>query len=222
MLRELCQAHSVAAMQKQSVEQDFGRRVNELRTQLGLSQKDLAGKLTDAGMPVDTSAVSRIEKGARALRLAEAITLARVLGVKLDRMVGADEGESLVLETSGILTRFQRSKKLVLDHTRELALLTAVAGRAKESIDDAFSENLFPDERKSMMKHMTTVMKDISEFDVNKFVSEVLDAWKEVGPESLQSDDTEPADFHMRMSNTGEILSVEDLRSSKRRREDAK
>jgi transcriptional regulator with XRE-family HTH domain len=68
-------------------EEAFGRAVGSFRTVMQMSQRDFAAKLTERGMPVDASAVSRIEKGSRSVRLVEAITIAEVLQVDLDFLV---------------------------------------------------------------------------------------------------------------------------------------
>lgn len=64
-------------------EQRFGSMVLESRRALGISQKDLSEGLASEGLVLDNSAISRIEKGTRALRLSEAIVLARVLRFSL-------------------------------------------------------------------------------------------------------------------------------------------
>jgi transcriptional regulator with XRE-family HTH domain len=64
-------------------EQRFGSMVLSSRQALGMSQKDVSTLLSREGLALDTSAVSRIEKGTRALRLSEAITIARALGFSL-------------------------------------------------------------------------------------------------------------------------------------------
>lgn len=58
----------------------FGQKVADIRKQSGLSQKRLAEQLTERGMPVDASAVSRLESGDRALPLSEVYIIAEVLG----------------------------------------------------------------------------------------------------------------------------------------------
>jgi transcriptional regulator with XRE-family HTH domain len=64
-------------------EQRFGSMVLSSRQALGMSQKDVSTLLTNEGLAIDNSAVSRIEKGTRALRLGEAIAIARALGFSL-------------------------------------------------------------------------------------------------------------------------------------------
>lgn len=57
----------------------FGQIVARYRTGYGLSQKAFADLLTQNGMPVDASAVSRLESGKRAVPLAELYVIADTL-----------------------------------------------------------------------------------------------------------------------------------------------
>ena len=65
------------------IENRFGEAVLDGRHRQGLSQKAMADLLTERGLAVDASAISRIEKGARAIRLSEAAIIAVVLGFSL-------------------------------------------------------------------------------------------------------------------------------------------
>ncbi|MBT2501414.1 helix-turn-helix domain-containing protein [Curtobacterium sp. ISL-83] len=70
-----------------TADQLFGRAVLESRQAREISQRAFAELLTEAGMPVDASAVSRIEKGTRSVRLTEALTIAQVLNLDLSDLV---------------------------------------------------------------------------------------------------------------------------------------
>lgn len=65
----------------------FGTRVRQFRERLGLTQAVLAQRLTAAGLKLDHSAVARLEKGKRAIRLDEAVTLANVLNSTVNEMI---------------------------------------------------------------------------------------------------------------------------------------
>lgn len=66
----------------------FARRMREERRRAGVSQADLAQRLTEMiGRQVDPSAVARAEKHQRGVRLDEAIAIAEVLGVGLEAML---------------------------------------------------------------------------------------------------------------------------------------
>ncbi|WP_100465904.1 helix-turn-helix domain-containing protein [Mycobacteroides abscessus] len=66
----------------QAVETGFGERVREARIVMGLTQRQLAERLD-----LDASAVSRLEQGARTIRLGEAALIAGVLNVELSELV---------------------------------------------------------------------------------------------------------------------------------------
>lgn len=68
----------------QSFEERFGGRVREYRLDLGLTQGAFALVLAEHGLSLDASAISRIEKGIRAVRLGEAHVIARTFGVELE------------------------------------------------------------------------------------------------------------------------------------------
>lgn len=70
-----------------TIETAVGEAIAEYRVVRGLTQRQFAEMLTAAGMPVDASAVSRIEKGTRSVRLTEAITIANILDVDLGLLV---------------------------------------------------------------------------------------------------------------------------------------
>lgn len=86
-----------------TVEAYFAQRMRDLRTLQGVSQKALADKLSEHGS-IDASAVCRIEKnigdmailrmekGARAIRLGEAVAIADALGVPLSEMLPPGAG----------------------------------------------------------------------------------------------------------------------------------
>lgn len=84
-----------------TIEQRFGQAVHEQRTLKGWSQREFAERLTDAGIAVDASAVSRIENGTRALRLVEAVVIADVLGQSLQTLLLLDKGEQLLHAVQG-------------------------------------------------------------------------------------------------------------------------
>lgn len=66
-----------------SPEQKFGQVMRALRTRAGFTQSQMAEQLLAFGIKVDTSAVTRMEKGTRGVRLNEAVAVARILCVSL-------------------------------------------------------------------------------------------------------------------------------------------
>lgn len=62
-----------------------------LRDAAGLSQRRLAERLAAEGLTLDASAITRIEQGKRDLKLAEAVAIAKVLGMSVAQMAGVEE-----------------------------------------------------------------------------------------------------------------------------------
>lgn len=58
-----------------------GNNVRRLRQIRGLSTRELAKKLSEAGRPIPATGITRVENGARAVDVDDLITLAVVLGV---------------------------------------------------------------------------------------------------------------------------------------------
>lgn len=97
--------------------------MRELRQERGLSQAKLAQKLRRAGVNLDPSAITRIEKnadtteGARSIFLGEAAVIARALGVRLPEMLREtgtpvekfEEAAIGVMRTTSFLESVQRS-----------------------------------------------------------------------------------------------------------------
>jgi transcriptional regulator with XRE-family HTH domain len=85
------QPASTKTEQVKEVESEFGQNVRTHREEWEWSQREFATRLTAFGMSVDASAVSRLEKGTRAVRLGEASIIADVLQVELDELLSGDD-----------------------------------------------------------------------------------------------------------------------------------
>ncbi|MET7705454.1 helix-turn-helix transcriptional regulator [Micromonospora sp. NPDC005413] len=72
-----------------TAEQRFGGQVREARELRGWSQEALARHLREsAGLELHQTAIARLERGERAIRLNEVAALAQVLGLRLDQYAG--------------------------------------------------------------------------------------------------------------------------------------
>jgi transcriptional regulator with XRE-family HTH domain len=130
----------------QEVEAGFGERVKEARVKAGWTQRDLAAKLG-----LDASAISRLEKGTRAIRLGEAAHIAIALGSDLGYLVygpsleivlasyqaGANSG---VRETRsaamGMAAHFNMLVDLLEHHPQLLDRLADDEGAVPKSVDE--------------------------------------------------------------------------------------
>ncbi|WP_430497870.1 helix-turn-helix domain-containing protein [Micromonospora trifolii] len=73
-----------------SAEQRFGAQVRRAREERGWSQEALARKLRDtAGIELHQTAIARLERGERAIRLNEVTALARILDLDLTEYGGS-------------------------------------------------------------------------------------------------------------------------------------
>lgn len=70
-----------------SAAETFGAKVREFRTDFGLSQAQLAEKLTKHGINLHFSAISKIENAERTVTLNEAVALAEVLYISLSGLL---------------------------------------------------------------------------------------------------------------------------------------
>lgn len=64
-----------------------GTVIRELRTELGISQRELADRLQIAGLDVDKNAIQRIEAGKRFVIDIEIVVIASVLGCDFNQLL---------------------------------------------------------------------------------------------------------------------------------------
>lgn len=99
----------------------FARRLREERAQGGLTQTEVARQLSErTGVVIDGSALTRIEKGQRAVRLEEAVALAEVVGQPLESLLHDEpEGERRLAELERELVDAQWRASAVEDQLRQ-------------------------------------------------------------------------------------------------------
>lgn len=77
----------------EAVEATFRRGVRTWREIHGMSQAELAAKMSERGFPFHQATVYNLEVGRRPTRLSEAVTLAEVLKVPLTHLLGPEAPE---------------------------------------------------------------------------------------------------------------------------------
>jgi transcriptional regulator with XRE-family HTH domain len=107
----------------------FARRLLALRKTAGLTQDQLADRMTKAGNTMHRSAIAKMEAGDRAVSIGEAVQLAGVLGVDL-----ADLASERSWDTEQ--DRAHRERAEVQIRVRSLEL--EVAERHKRLVEDQF------------------------------------------------------------------------------------
>jgi transcriptional regulator with XRE-family HTH domain len=90
----------------ESPEEAFGRAVAYWRNLRHLSQRQLADRLTARGMRADAPAISRIESGARSVRLSEAVLISEALELELEALVSASRSPAQQLHRLRRLATF--------------------------------------------------------------------------------------------------------------------
>ncbi len=65
-----------------------GERIKNARSELGLSQDQLSGRLATAGITIDRAGISKIETGIRGIYDFELKALAKILKVSADCLLG--------------------------------------------------------------------------------------------------------------------------------------
>lgn len=128
----------MAKQPREKTAETFGANVRYLREHASISQTELARRMTDRGWPWHQSTVYRVESGRQAVRFDEALDLADLLGVTLDRMTWAI-GESAEQELAeGALTRLKDAHLSAIQAIVQLHAARAAAERAAR--DAAHSE----------------------------------------------------------------------------------
>lgn len=86
---------------------NFGKLLKDARASHGWTQRDVADKLEERGLKIDSSAITRLEKGQREPRLREAIEISELLDFSLDLVAAAD------LTEIGGESQFARNEELM-------------------------------------------------------------------------------------------------------------
>jgi transcriptional regulator with XRE-family HTH domain len=94
-------------------DQSVARRVRALRARHGWSQQDLVDKLTNFGMPIDRSAIARLENGRRGVSLAETMHLAFALNVAPIHLLVDPDGEEPITPTPGDTLEPEEARKWI-------------------------------------------------------------------------------------------------------------
>lgn len=103
----------------------FAQRLRQERMRAGLSQTQLATRVSSAlGVTVYGTAVTRMEKGERVVKLDEAVAIAGVLGVDLTALlVSTSEIERVLQEQRAALASAQSRFEEARDEVSRLTLI---------------------------------------------------------------------------------------------------
>lgn len=111
---------------EQTPQGTVGRQMRFLRGRDGLSQTALAERLTELGMKVDGSAVTRMERGTRAITVNELVTIAKALDVPVPYLLHSVSMPEVEL---------QIARQDAADLSRQATVIAAELGVARARVE---------------------------------------------------------------------------------------
>jgi transcriptional regulator with XRE-family HTH domain len=117
-----------------SAEDGLVMRITYERLRRGWSADELARRLTDAGVPINQSAIWRIENATprRKISLDEAVGFAKVFGMDLADLVGGDPdpAAAIIEQITAQLGKIRETSDLLRAQLREVETMTVAASAA--------------------------------------------------------------------------------------------
>ncbi|KKB98564.1 helix-turn-helix domain-containing protein [Mycolicibacter arupensis] len=101
----------------ESVSQQFGDLMRQRREGRGLSQRQLAELLRDVDLHLDPSAITRIERGTREVKLFEALAISKLLEFDLDYIAFSPD-KQFQISGSNLSVAATRARKVLLQAIR--------------------------------------------------------------------------------------------------------
>ncbi len=108
-----------------NVASTFASRVRQVREARGWSQEELARRLAEIGPRLGPTAITRLERGDRAVRVEEAVAIARALMTPLNALLQPVDGAELE-HVNRLMRRYEQ--------------LSAMRAKAQEELDDLYDE----------------------------------------------------------------------------------
>lgn len=125
------------------VKATFAERAKAARLRAGLTQQQLFERLrSEAGIVLDTSAITRIEAGQREPRLSEAIAIGRALNFGLDDLAPPADLESYMSEVSRLMNE---SREALVKMLQSVDPVINLVRRNPDCLGDDDVEDLFSD-----------------------------------------------------------------------------
>lgn len=81
-------------MSSPATDERFARNLKTLRTAKGITQEELAKEMARRGFRWHQATVYKVESGERQVPIGEAVALTEILGLSLDRILGADSSDA--------------------------------------------------------------------------------------------------------------------------------
>lgn len=113
-----------------------GVNVQHYRSALGMSQAELAARLSESGERIHQQTILKIEKGARPLKFSEAIRVAHEFGIPVTRLLGSDSDAKTNADFISQAGKLDRTAQLLEEVAQsladELVFSTVLIGRIND------------------------------------------------------------------------------------------
>ncbi len=148
-------------MSEAAAQKAFREAVVEYRKARGLTQRDLADRLTRSGIAMPQSTLAKVERGSREPKLDEAVAIARLLGFSLDDELDTDEGaEALAVQSVNIhsFTAREALENLTRSYIDLIETIESVRGvSVGEAVDEAAALSVESIERDGLERKRVNV-----------------------------------------------------------------
>jgi transcriptional regulator with XRE-family HTH domain len=129
----------MAKQPREKTAETLGANVRYLREHASISQAELARRMAERGWPWHQATVYRVETGKQPVRFDEALDLAELLGVTLDRLTWAiGEAAEEELATFAITSLRERMQEAAVAVTRLRVARAVAESRAKVAADSDY------------------------------------------------------------------------------------
>src|SRR6266487_1419934 len=122
----------------------FARQLHKLRKMAGLTQEQLAERMTAAGNAMHRSAIAKIESGDRSVSVGEAVQFADVLGVDLGELTTERSGDTVrdraLHERAEVQIRVRSLQHLAAERHKRLEEAQFLYEHAAEQLEQAQRE----------------------------------------------------------------------------------
>ncbi|MFJ4026392.1 helix-turn-helix domain-containing protein [Paenarthrobacter sp. NPDC089989] len=104
----------------EATERAFGARVRELRTALGMTQADLAARMTTLGYGMSQTMIAKLERGARPTSVGELAVLGDILAVPLPSLLAGETLPPEIARINELRIRVYNKASAIVELKREM------------------------------------------------------------------------------------------------------
>ncbi|WP_076623911.1 helix-turn-helix transcriptional regulator [Leucobacter chironomi] len=162
--------------------EDFtlAQKLRERRERLGLSQTEVATLISDAGIRMSQTAMSRIEKGERALTVGEALVYASALQTTLEELLSSDKIDEIIADGLATLRALETSRrgamKSLHEHWEQMRQLRRILLDAFDLQEDAATSDAQRERLTTQLIDRAIVQDPDAHEDAELRIARALDA----------------------------------------------